>query len=620
MEFLIPALALGGLYKVSQTQKKENFDSVNTNSQRIRNQLLPNVDIPNRNFPDEYPVQNPEADLTSQLSTMNVFDSPSVYTDKYFNANMMASGTNSQSNNNTGTMGSNTVNSTNSTYRSMTGDVVDAGYFTHNNMVPFFGSKSHANNAPNATESTLDNYSGSASQHISKSERAPMFAPDTNYQWANGMPSTVDFVQSRINPGMNMAGVRPFEPIQVGPGLGLGYTSEGSAGFNSGLLARDQWKDKNVDELRVANKQKASGLGMLGHEGPAKSFVTQAANQSNMGIMEKHRVERTFEMGQDRLFTTTGIEKAATARSIPIQKFVSRPETSVEYTGVAGNGNTAHVIRGEYMPTHNQQLDSTQLAPAYALNRGGANESDFGAKSVQAYPNNRSTTRLGNQDNSYFGAVKSSINAAVAPFVDMLKPSRKENTVGNLRPYQNVKAPVESSYYFNPNDQAAVTIRQTTENSKWHLQSNANQHGGAYQSTPHQAISNERDSTTDYYYSGGSSAREGNQQARTYDGEYRQRNNEIKSSTIQGRMVPGGMALLNNQVNMTQRPQEKMLINTRPVEGKFFTPTPSIESMGALQGNTNMNLYQSQQLDRNSGDILSQLKGNPYTLNVLNGL
>ena len=71
---------------------------------------------------------------------------------------------------------------------------------------------------------------------------------------------------------------------------------------------------------------------------------------------------------------------------------------------------------------------------------------------------------------------------------------------------------------------------------------------------------------------------------------------------------------------MTQRPQEKMLVNERPVDGKFYAPTPSMDTMGALQGHNNMNLYQGQQLDRNSGDILAQLKGNPYTLSVLNGL
>jgi hypothetical protein len=612
MELVLPVLALGGLYKVAQQQKNksagtENFDSSNTNNRRIRNELLPNMDVPNRNFPEEYPVLHPEADLTSQLSTLNVFDAPSVYTDKYFNANMVAS--QMASDMATGDAAAN--------YRSLTGEVVGADYFRHNNMVPFFGSKSHANNAPNATESTLDNYVGSGSQFITKTEQAPLFAPDTNYQWAYGMPNTADFVQSRMNPSMNMANVRPFEPVQVGPGLGLGYTSEGSGGFNSGLMARDQWREKNVDELRVASKQKASGLGMLGYEGPAISRVTRSVETKDIGQWEQRGPDRAFDMGPDRYFTTMGIATAPTARGVPVPKHVSRPDTSVEYTGVAGNGQTAHVIRGEYMPSHHQQLESFPLGAA--VSRAGApTDADFGVQAAKAYPNNRSVPRQP-ADPGYFGAVKNGLGAAVAPFVDMLRPSRKENTVGNLRPYQNPKTAVEASYVYNPHDRAPVTIRQTTENSKFHVQVNANQHGGAYQSTPHQATANERDTTTDFYYSGGAAAP--GEGARTYDAEYRQRNNDIKSSTIQGHTLHGGMSLLNGQVHMTQRPQEAMLRNDRPVDGmRSYAPPPSVDSMGAVQGHANLDLYQGQQLDRNNGDVLSQLKGNPYTLNVLNYL
>lgn len=606
MEFIIPALALGGLYKVSQQQKQhqENFES----GYRAKYEQLPNHDIPNRNYPDEYPVMDSEADQTSKLSKLNVFDEPSVYTDKYFNPAMNRPVVQSALSAAETTPGK--------TYTSMTGQSVDIDYFRHNNMAPFFGSKSHANNAPNALESTLDKYTGSGSQHISKKEQSPLFSPDESYQWAYGMPSTVDFVQSRMNPSMNMANVTPFEQIKVGPGLGLGFTAEGVGGYNSGMFAREQWIDKNVDELRVASKQKASGLGLYGFEGPAVSSIQNPTNASQIGIFEKNGVDKTFEMGQDRLFTTTGVKKGETLRSVPIKKNVSRPSTSTEYAGVAGSSQSANVVRGEYMPSHNQQLDSFPLQPAYALNYGGANEADFGAKSTVAYPNNRSIPR----DDTYYGAVKNTLGAAVAPFFDILKPSRKENAVGTMRPYQNPKSNVESSYFFNPNDTAPVTIRQTTENSKFHMNVNANQHGGAYQVTPQQPAANERDTTTDFFYAGNASAREGSQQPRAYDAEYRQRNNDIKSSTILGRMVPGNMALLNNQVQMTQRPQEKMLLNTRPVDGKYFTQTPSVQSMGALQGNGQFDLYQGAQLDRNNGDILSQLKANPYTLNVVNGL
>ena len=580
--------------------KKKNKENFKTR----KNDELPNTNIPNRNYPMEYPVLSPETDLTSKLSTVNTYDGPGVYTDKYFNPD---------ANYSTNLPGSN--NSTTGTkYKSLTGEDVDLDYFRHNNTVPFFGSKSHINNNANATESTLDNYSGSGSQVFSKKEQSPMFAPNTNVQWQFGTPNTSDFIQSRINPSMKMSNVKPFEEIKVGPGLGLGYTSEGSNGYNSGLMARDEWRDKTVDELRVSNKQKASGFTMLGHEGPAISYVT---TRGEMGIQEKNRVDTTFAMGQDRLFTTTGIEKGPTMRAIPIEKHVNRPETDTDYIGGAGFSNPAEYVKGVYMDSNNISLGPVPIQPAYANGKSGAYDNDYEMKAKTAYPNNRTANSEGE---GYFGIMGGAIGAAVAPLLDILRPSRRENTIGTLRPYQNAKSTVNNSYIFNPADRPSATIRETTENSKFHLNVNSNQRGGAYEVTPNQATNTYRQVTGDFYYSGNASGGERGRQVRPYDSEYRQRNNDLKSSTIEGRLVPGNMSLLNGDINMRTKPKENYLVNERPVNtGRSFgTNIPSSDTFGKINGS--QSLYQGIQYDRNNGDILSQLKSNPYTLSVVNGL
>lgn len=598
MEIVIPIIALGGLYIVSNQKKnKENFKT-------RKNDELPNTNVPNRNYPMEYPVLSPETDLTSKLSTVNTYDGPGVYTDKYFNPDANYSTTLPGSNNST----------TGTKYKSLTGEDVDLDYFRHNNTVPFFGSKSHINNNANATESTLDNYSGSGSQVFSKKEQSPMFAPNTNVQWQFGTPNTSDFIQSRINPSMKMSNVKPFEEIKVGPGLGLGYTSEGSNGYNSGLMARDEWRDKTVDELRVSNKQKASGFTMLGHEGPAISYVT---TRGEMGIQEKNRVDTTFAMGQDRLFTTTGIEKGPTMRAIPIEKHVNRPETETDYIGGAGFSNPAEYVKGVYMDSNNISLGPVPIQPAYANGKSGAYDNDYEMKAKTAYPNNRTANSEGE---GYFGIMGGAIGAAVAPLLDILRPSRRENTIGTLRPYQNAKSTVNNSYIFNPADRPSATIRETTENSKFHLNVNSNQRGGAYEVTPNQASNTYRQVTGDFYYSGNASGGERGRQVRPYDSEYRQRNNDLKSSTIEGRLVPGNMSLLNGDINMRTKPKENYLVNERPVNTNrsFGTNIPSSDTFGKINGS--QSLYQGIQYDRNNGDILSQLKSNPYTLSVVNGL
>lgn len=596
MELVIPLIALGGLFIVSnQSKKSESFKNNESG-------YLPNTDVPDHNYPvssyilnEPSNFTNPESDLTTKLSTVNRYDGGQAYTDKYFNPNSIPTPATSAN-----------------TYYSLTGSTVDNSYFRHNNMVPFFGS--HLPNQPNVNsgESVLDNYTGAGSQIFQKREVAPLFAPGENVQYANGTPNNSDFYQSRVNPSLKMANVKPFEEIKVGPGLGLGYTAEGSGGYNSGLMQRDQWTDKTVDELRVANKQKASGLVMLGHEGPANSFIK---SMGQMGQMEKNRVDTTFEMGPERYMTTTGLQKGQMLHAMPIDRYVTRPETATDYTGVAGYGVSSQTADGEYMPSKHIDLGAVPFTPAYASGKGGAMEADYGIKTKTAYPNNRTS----NQNDGYFGVFSGSMGAVIAPLLDILRPSRKENTVGTLRPYQNAKAPVMSSYLYNPNDKPNTTIRETTENSKFHLNVNANQRGGAYETNPQQPQRLQRDSTTDVYYAGNSSAGANSRQPRPYDAEYRQRNNDIKSSTIDGRMVPGNMSLMNGDINMYAKNKDPYLTNTRAVMPSMPYEAPSAQSMGKLQGTSNP-LYQTIQLDRNSSDIMSSLKSNPYTLNVLNGL
>ena len=140
-------------------------------------------------------------------------------------------------------------------------------------------------------------------------------------------------MQSRINPSMRMANVKPFEEERVAPGLGLGYTTEGSQGFNSGMMERESWMPKDVDQMRVLTNPRAGGVSLVGHEGPANGITQNVPTVENMGNMEKHRPDRDFEMSEDRYMTTTGLEKDCTF--IPIDRHVTRPETTTSYTGVA---------------------------------------------------------------------------------------------------------------------------------------------------------------------------------------------------------------------------------------------------------------------------------------------
>jgi len=606
MEFAIPGVALGLLYIVSnQKSKNENF--------RNRNEL-PNVDIPDRNYSTDsnsYPFITSESDQSSELGATNKYDNGGgVYTDKYFNSNM---------NDVNKTQPNNKSTPTGLNYYSLTGEKVNTAYFEHNNMVPFFGSNLRTRIADeNSYEGLLDSYTGSGSQNIAKKEISPLFSPLPNQQWAHGAPNSSDFYQSRVNPSLRMANVKPFAEEHVAPGLGLGYTSEGAGGYNSGMMLRDKWIDKTADQLRVDNKPKATGLLLYGHEGPADSAIKTIRTQEQMGIMEKHLPDQSFALDSrdflnpskddiGRLFTTGGVEKGQTMRAIPVDRYVSRPETATSYAGGAGYQNTTSYIPGEYMPSHNQQLGAVPFAVANAQGRNYATDSDYEIKAKKAYPNNRTVNK---QDN-YFGMVSGSLGAAVAPLLDVLRPSRKQNVIGTLRPYQNPGTTVPESYIFNPADRPAPTIRETTEKSLNHLNVNANQFGGAYKITDQQLTHTNRTETDDYFYSGGSSARGGTREMTSYAAGYNQRNNDIKSSTIDGYTPSGNMNLMNGDINMRQVSRDNYLKNERGVIGTMPYQSPDLVNFGQPSGNTNT-LYSNIHMDRNTPDITNMLKSNPY--------
>jgi hypothetical protein len=593
--FIIPGLALLGLYTINSQKKEEGF------------QDLPNTNIPDKNYPYDYPIDNVESDIsiTSKISTTNEYDGLSVYTDKYFD---------NKSEFNTPPLANKTVK-----FQSLTG-LQSNDYFSHNNMQPFFGSKSHdIHVGNNANEGLLDNMNGSGSQTIIKREVAPLFDAKSNISWANNMPNSSEFVRSRMNASQSMNGISPFEKQNVGPGIGLGASTEGMGGYNSGLFAREQWIDKSVDELRTSTKPKASGLSQLGFEGPAGSYIK---NLGSIGAVEKNKQETTFELGMERSIGALSNVKGNGVHGEVVDRFVNRPETDMSYSGIAGpssNGkSSSQLIDGEYMPSNKIELGSEQLGPVSSRHHL-ANNGDFGLKSVIAYPNNRST----NYEDNYFGIVGQTIGSIMSPMLDVLKPNRKNNAVGTLRPYQNVNSKVVNGYIHNPNDKTPTTNR---EMEKLYAQNLYTVNAGQYQNSNGYIVSdqtpihNQRDITTqrssNYIGSGSSSTKYGD----THNSYYETTSGVKEKGIANSGFTPGGnMSIFNGDINSFSDPtrQDIMIGATQyQNQGKIGALSPDANLMGRAMGGNY--LYDNIGLDRNTPDIMSDiLKQNPYALKSL---
>ena len=600
MELAIPLIALGGMYIVSnqtpskscdtekgKTQKisQENFTSMGAN----RN-YLPNTNTPPQNFP----VSN----IIQLVDTVQEYQNPNAATDKYFDQNLYQ-----QKVRNNVSVGQNPQQ-----IYSMTGNYLDSEQFKHNNMVPFNGGKVKGNTYDvNIAESVLDNMIGSGSQTIKKIEQAPLFKPEDNMQWAYGAPNNSDFYQSRVNPGMKNNNIKPFDSVMVGPGLDKGYNSvNGTGGYNSGMEARDKWLPYTVDQMRVATNPKLE-YELTNHEGPANSYIKNAATTETMGRVEKQRPDTFFINTQDRWLTTTGAEKGETLRSIQEMGIIRRNDIVTDYMGPAGAADRKAAYAPENFEKSKRQESMTcGVNHSSAQRRGPSTDADNFLRSHTNYENNRSTMR---QPETHRSGFSGAVGAVIAPIMDMFRPTRKDETIHNLRIYGEAAPAVPKGYVYNPNDATTTTVKETTLYAPTFNINN--QKEGMYVNNAMPGEATQRDSTSCSYIgtSGGAATAYGDM---SYSAAYNQHNNDIKSSTVNNRPNQGGTQIFNQQMNLTTIKSDSDRFAGRVNPAISVTPLPpSTQTYGSINAPQYYN--ECAGCDRIQPDILNAFRSNPYT-------
>ena len=578
MELAIPLIALGGMYVISNQssystqKKKEKFTNMGA-----KPNYLPNTNIPPQNYPT--------LDEKELIDTVQKYPNPNAATDKYFDQNSYERrATNS--------------NVIPQVY-SLSGNYLESTEFKHNNMVPFFGSKIHEHPYKNNNaETVLDNMIGSGSQLIKKIEQAPLFKPEDNVQWSYGAPNMSDFYQSRVNPGMLNNGVKPFEPVKVGPGLNKGFGSEGSGGFNSGMESRDQWLPKTVDELRVKTNPKQE-YSLENLEGPAGSLIK---NIGILGKVEKYTPDTYFINSQDRWLTTTGGEKGTRSIAQEIDRPGHRNSTTTEYAGVANaREKTASYVPGVVEKSKRVVLENFDVSHSVAAGKGPVSDPAY-VKNHIKYSNNRNSNA---QPDTVRSGFNKAVGAVIAPIMDIFKPSKKEEYSHNIRVYGNHGGSVSSNYVINPSDTTNTTIKETTifaPNSYV-----GNQTKGGYYTNKQTPIHNQRD-TTNCSEIGNATSSYGN---RLYDADYRQTNNETKELVSVPWTNHGNTQIFNQTMNVNVAKLESDRDNNR-----LWAPT----SIGIPRGPVKENYgkqyapaAQKDDCDRISPDLLEAFRQNPYT-------
>jgi hypothetical protein len=605
MEIAIPLLALGGMYIVSnqtndscskkeiKQSRQEKFTNmgVRSNLGQVRtDNYLPNTNIP----PQNYPVTN----INQLVDTVQEYINPNAATDKYFDQNLYEKNVRNHK----------PVGQNPQEIYSLTGNYLDSAQFKHNNMVPFNGGKVKGKTYDmNITESVLDNMIGSGSQVIKKIEQAPLFKPEQNMQWAYGMPNQSDFFQSRVNPAMKNNNVKPFDSIMVGPGLDKGYGINGSNGYNSGMEARDKWLPKTVDQLRVDTNPKLE-YELLNHEGPANSFIKAVPTAQMIGRVEKQRPDTFFINSQDRWLTTTGAEKGETLRPIQELGVLRRADIDTKYMGPAGPADIkAGHAPENFEPSKRHEVLSCGVNHSKAAGRGPHEDGDRFLRSHTNYENHRSTVKQPETLRSGFGGA---IGAVIAPLMDLLKPTRKDETINNVRIYGEATTAVSKSYVYNPRDATPTTIKETTLFSP-NFNIN-NQKESMYVNNYSSPDLTQRDTTSCEYFTSAGGAATGYGDM-SYDAAYNQHNNDIKSQTIMNRANPGGTQIFNQQMHLSTIKSDADRFDGRvnPAYSRLTGLPPSVQTYGAVH--TPQYYDECQMCDRIQPDILEAFKKNPYT-------
>ena len=328
---------------------------------------------------------------------------------------------------------------------SLTGEPIDTENFTHNNMVPFFGGSIKQNVNENASATRLELFTGNSSLDIPKEEITPMFSS----QQANiyGQPTRSDYLSQRYNASNKQQGVPLTQPTRVGPGLGQGFTSEGSGGFHEDIESRQYYLPKTANELRASNKPKETYDGRYnpGFCGSRRGLQSK---------VEQNRVIRFHSFDQPR-FNTTVVTQKKTLRPEISARDTRRQNTSTAYSGNAGPSVVKKPENySNYSPevVHRQHLESS----------GPRNAVSTGAKetTIKYCTDIRNAQKEVSHD--YLGLASSAVKRIIAPVQDILKTTVRETTEDHGRPEGHVGGIATQLTMYDPDDIARTTIKETT--------------------------------------------------------------------------------------------------------------------------------------------------------------
>lgn len=346
---------------------------------------------------------------------------------------------------------------------SLSGGYIRRDDFKHNNMVPFYGGSVRQNMNDKSNRTLLENFTGIKDIQKNKCETKSFYDLTKDVTNVNGMKNNDDFFQDRIVAPTIRNNEFPIPSIRVGPGVGIGYTSEPTGGFQQ-YDVQQYAQDKCVDQLRTQKNPNKNALGVV--DKSKETFKGRTVDglktglRGEVGVFAKNKVETFYEQTPDMLFRTTGANLKPSKTGKFNVKETNRLTTSKQHIGTAyGSSRLARTADPNVRRSARQQFKGPELGSAAMGRFGVGNKHDHGKSKILVYNNERDVT----SSRVYQGNLTSLVKAIIAPLEDMIKVTKKQHVVDNPRHFGNLGIQIPSKpTVYDPNDTAKTTVKETT--------------------------------------------------------------------------------------------------------------------------------------------------------------
>ena len=505
----------------------------------------------------------------------------------------------------------------------LSGQKISSSDFTHNNMVPFFGSRVRQNVGAQTNSGILDSYTGSGVTQIKKKEVETMFnTAQTPFGNPFGLEDNSDYVKSHIDIPRNRGGEKPFEPVRVGSGVGERYGSTGKGGFQQ-MEVNQLMMEKmpKTDDLRTSDNPKQTYAGQIV---PGQRFIASASDDA--GEVRKYKPDTFFvdQTGERFIGAFAQDAQKETTRPVQVMKYTSRTDTSAEMIGPAASTEFGEsYVVGSYRTPMAQQYGGAGFRNAnmneYYTNNTDAPEADYGKSSIEIRPNERQATST-----RTMGLNLSPADTGAVPthFTDRARPTYRGETIGNIRQTGTPVGYAQGAPAITvwSDDVARTTVKETTINWNYMgLPTSASQPNKLKVYDPDdipKATQKSQITARSEYFGTPMSSQ---QDFTSHDSAYNMRTNPTKEKVSQGRTPMsgnGGIAVFTGEVNnQNSRKIDADVINDRATAvNRSMDLSPGVGDIGQVRYRVPLKLDQS--AERNQREMISAVEGNPLMQNM----